>query len=268
MGTKNNPDGFDCYQAAHPDEPVFTLIASDPIASDLVELWAALRQHTEGPSGRVDEARATAYAMRRFARLGPEVIEREKVHEAIARGMVKSFDRPRERFDLAVGDRRVRITANEDRRRLLFERRSFEPRRHYQKFTGRRRRLTAKDRREYISERRNPLFGSYDRRKATGQILEDRRGFYQGRRDALAEPRRDSEPRRVRHPNANSNGQFRRLRAGIDRRAVKRRRRISDRRGFAGQDRVRRKGQQFNPRVAGFSRRKARKPRRLADRPR
>jgi hypothetical protein len=43
MGTKNNPGEFDCYAAAEPDEPLFTLLGRDPLASHLVRLWAALR---------------------------------------------------------------------------------------------------------------------------------------------------------------------------------------------------------------------------------
>jgi hypothetical protein len=43
MGTKNNPGQFDCYAKADPDEPIFTLRANDPNASDFVAMWAALR---------------------------------------------------------------------------------------------------------------------------------------------------------------------------------------------------------------------------------
>lgn len=43
MGTKNNPGSFDCYANAEPDEPMFTLLARDPLAPGLVRIWAALR---------------------------------------------------------------------------------------------------------------------------------------------------------------------------------------------------------------------------------
>lgn len=43
MGTKNNPGKFDCYAAAHPDEPLFTLLARDPSAPHLIRLWACVR---------------------------------------------------------------------------------------------------------------------------------------------------------------------------------------------------------------------------------
>lgn len=43
MGTKNNPAPNDCYAKAEGDEPLFTLLARDPLAADLVRVWAKLR---------------------------------------------------------------------------------------------------------------------------------------------------------------------------------------------------------------------------------
>ena len=43
MGTKNNPGSFDCYEAAHSDEPMFVLLARDPTAAPLVRIWASVR---------------------------------------------------------------------------------------------------------------------------------------------------------------------------------------------------------------------------------
>lgn len=43
MGTKTNPGKFDCYEAAAPDEPMFVLLARDPLAPYLVRLWALLK---------------------------------------------------------------------------------------------------------------------------------------------------------------------------------------------------------------------------------
>lgn len=40
MGTKNNPGAYDCHAKAEPDEPLFTLLARDPFAPQLVRLWA------------------------------------------------------------------------------------------------------------------------------------------------------------------------------------------------------------------------------------
>lgn len=43
MGTKNNPGKFDCYANAHPDEPLFVLLARDRHAAEVVRYWASLR---------------------------------------------------------------------------------------------------------------------------------------------------------------------------------------------------------------------------------
>lgn len=43
MATKNDPGKFDCYAAAEPDEPMFHLLARDPVGSYLVRAWAYLR---------------------------------------------------------------------------------------------------------------------------------------------------------------------------------------------------------------------------------
>ena len=50
MGTKNNPGDFDCYTAAEPDEPMFVLLARDPLAPELIRNWAYQRttKLTEG----------------------------------------------------------------------------------------------------------------------------------------------------------------------------------------------------------------------------
>lgn len=42
--TKNNPGRFDCYENAHPDEPLFVLLGRDPWGADLVRLWANARE--------------------------------------------------------------------------------------------------------------------------------------------------------------------------------------------------------------------------------
>lgn len=43
MGTKANPGEFDCYANAAPDEPMFVLLARDPIAPFLVSIWSSIR---------------------------------------------------------------------------------------------------------------------------------------------------------------------------------------------------------------------------------
>lgn len=63
MGTKENPAPNDCYTKAADDEPMFTLLARDPLAPGLVRDWAAHRHLTRGPSEKVDEALVLAHAM-------------------------------------------------------------------------------------------------------------------------------------------------------------------------------------------------------------
>lgn len=57
MGTKRNPEEFDCHGKAEPDEPTFTLLARDPLAPILVEQWAALRESVKPMSLTPDPAR-------------------------------------------------------------------------------------------------------------------------------------------------------------------------------------------------------------------
>jgi hypothetical protein len=66
MGTKNQPGQFDCYHKAEPDEPLFVLLARDPLAPILVELWAMLRAQSAGNPSKVQEARQCAVAMRQW----------------------------------------------------------------------------------------------------------------------------------------------------------------------------------------------------------
>jgi hypothetical protein len=68
MGTKNNPGQFDCYAHAEPDEPMFVLLARDPWAPHLVEIWAANREADgTGDPAKVAEARQCAAQMREWA---------------------------------------------------------------------------------------------------------------------------------------------------------------------------------------------------------
>jgi len=43
MGTKQKPGQFDCYDKAENDEPMFVLLARDPVAPILVRHWRQLR---------------------------------------------------------------------------------------------------------------------------------------------------------------------------------------------------------------------------------
>ena len=67
MGTKNNPGAWDCYAAAHPDEPMFVLLGRDPSACVLVTLWADIREAMGEDPAKVQEARQCASALARWA---------------------------------------------------------------------------------------------------------------------------------------------------------------------------------------------------------
>ena len=78
MGTKNDPGDFDCYANAEPDEPMFVLLARDPLAPELVRRWAdeyedrkaetveRLSPQWEPVRAKAAEARACADAMKRW----------------------------------------------------------------------------------------------------------------------------------------------------------------------------------------------------------
>lgn len=44
MGTKLHPGDFDCYANARDDEPMFVLLARDPVAPQLIRSWCYLRK--------------------------------------------------------------------------------------------------------------------------------------------------------------------------------------------------------------------------------
>ena len=78
MSTKNNPGAFRCYQAALPDEHVFTILARDPAGPATLEFWADERERmgkTKNPDDidRIADARRDAELMRdwRAANLDP-----------------------------------------------------------------------------------------------------------------------------------------------------------------------------------------------------
>ena len=63
MGTKNNPGRYDCYEKAHPDEPMFILLGRDPIGAAAVRLWAEAREAIKPSDPKVLEAVECATAM-------------------------------------------------------------------------------------------------------------------------------------------------------------------------------------------------------------
>jgi hypothetical protein len=77
MGTKRNPGPHDCHAKAGDDEPIFTLRAKDPIAPEIVRLWAAVRGgNIEEVNKVLDEIAVHVF----FARQAPE--DSEKLNEA------------------------------------------------------------------------------------------------------------------------------------------------------------------------------------------
>ena len=70
MATKNNPGKFDCYENAHPDEPMFVLLGRDPCAAAVVEFWKRLRVALgqSAAEAQIEEATICAGTMREWAR--------------------------------------------------------------------------------------------------------------------------------------------------------------------------------------------------------
>lgn len=73
MGTKSNPGKFDCHAVAADDEPLFTLLARDRDAPELVEQWAHWRTlginlglYPSSDCVKIAEARECAKAMREW----------------------------------------------------------------------------------------------------------------------------------------------------------------------------------------------------------
>lgn len=78
MSTKLNPGAFDCYAAAAPDEPMFILLARDPLAPVLVDIWTQLRMLRTSPDlAKLAEAMDCAEAMRKWK------FEKEKMGEEL-----------------------------------------------------------------------------------------------------------------------------------------------------------------------------------------
>lgn len=76
MGTKNNPGKFDCYTNAKDDEPIFVLLARDPLAPQLVRKWAQLTKMRAATMKTVEkslEATNCANAMEKWKLKNPDV---------------------------------------------------------------------------------------------------------------------------------------------------------------------------------------------------
>ena len=57
MSTKQNPSRFNCYEAAYPDETIFTLLARDPAFPATVRFWTAERIRLGKAGNEEDDAR-------------------------------------------------------------------------------------------------------------------------------------------------------------------------------------------------------------------
>lgn len=68
MGTKNNPGPYDCLAKAEPDEPMFVLLARDPLAPILVRLWADLAGRGLAKGEKREEAFDCSLAMEEWRR--------------------------------------------------------------------------------------------------------------------------------------------------------------------------------------------------------
>jgi hypothetical protein len=68
MSTKAKPSKYDAYLKAADDEPLFILLARDPLAPILVSLWAALREKEGEGADKIAEARHCAVEMMRWRR--------------------------------------------------------------------------------------------------------------------------------------------------------------------------------------------------------
>lgn len=67
MATKNNPGAWDCYAKAAPDEPIFVLRATDPVAPYLVLMWGGITDILGGTDpAKLNESKACAKAMRDY----------------------------------------------------------------------------------------------------------------------------------------------------------------------------------------------------------
>lgn len=76
MGSKQNPGKFDCYTNAKNDEPMFVLLARDPLAPQLVRRWAQLKQMRAATLKAVEkshEASDCADAMEKWKLENPDI---------------------------------------------------------------------------------------------------------------------------------------------------------------------------------------------------
>jgi hypothetical protein len=83
MGTKTNPGKYDCIAKAEPDEPMFTLLARDPVAAHLVSIWAKLRVQDYEAARRVFDDLMVKHFRRSQTSDNRSEVDMDKAQEAI-----------------------------------------------------------------------------------------------------------------------------------------------------------------------------------------
>lgn len=104
VGTKVEPGAFDCYATAKPDEPLFTLLARDPLAPLVVRLWAEARRYMRGNGPKVEEAIDCAKAMSKWYDAAGEKMEMSPMsafHDAL-HACLDVMHEAMDQFELAI----------------------------------------------------------------------------------------------------------------------------------------------------------------------
>lgn len=105
MGSKRNPGKFDCYEAAHPEEPMFVLLGRDRQAPSLVRQWADWREGKGEDPEKVAEARECADEMEVWLGLlgKAPVSPRERVDAALSAWLdMQSHDRANDLYNAGL----------------------------------------------------------------------------------------------------------------------------------------------------------------------
>ena len=68
MGTKTSPGPYDCYAKANPNEPIFVLLGRDPMAGQLIRMWAKGAELRQADSLKISNALQCAIDMENYCR--------------------------------------------------------------------------------------------------------------------------------------------------------------------------------------------------------
>lgn len=85
--------------SAHPDEPVFVIVASDAVAAEVVEFWSFMAERHGAPSRKVEGAMEVAKAMARWAEKRVVGFTPRRILSA---GPAKDIVRPRHRTGMQL----------------------------------------------------------------------------------------------------------------------------------------------------------------------